>query len=157
MPSSTKRRRSKREPEAPVFFIDRSIGKVRFAQCLRDAGIDCEVHDDVFPERTADIDWMPYCARKGLFAVSRDKRIRFNPVEQEAVSATGIHLFLVYENGRSTEEMAADFIRALPLIERFVKHNRKAGGGGFVASVLPPSKRKRLGSVNRLFPPKREK
>ena len=154
MSSSTKRRKTeKRERPEPIFFIDRSMGQLRFAKCLRDAGLACVVHDDYFHHKTDDIEWMPFVADKGWFTVTRDKRIRFNQIEQEVVQRIGVYLFLLYDDGRSPEQMAEDFIRALPLIERFAKHNRKAGGRGFVASVLPPSKRKKLGSVNPLYPP----
>jgi hypothetical protein len=136
-----------------IFFIDRSMGRHRFAKCLRDAGLECEVHDDRFHQETGDVDWMTAVADEGKIAVTRDQRIRRNAVEQEAVRRTGLEVLVIYEDGRSTEEMAEDFIRALPVIERELKHSRKEKRGGFVASVLPPSKGKKLGSVNRLYPP----
>src|SRR5690606_30715250 len=123
----------------------------------RDAGLECEAHDDRFHQRTLDVDWMPVVADEDKIAVTCDKRIRRNDVEKEAVLRTGLRLLVIYEDGRSREEMAADFIRAMPVIERFLKNHRKERRGGFVASVLPPSKGKKLGSVNHLYPPREQR
>jgi len=130
------------------------MGQVRFAKCLRDAGLTCEVHDDHFPQKTDDVDWIPPVAARGWIAVTRDQRIRRNVEEKRAVTRAELGLLVLYENNRTTEEMAAGFILALPVIQRFVKKNQKGGGGAFVASVLPPSKKNKRGSVNLLYPKK---
>jgi len=38
-----------KQPEEPVFFLDRSLGKHRVATALRQAGVILHIHDDHFP------------------------------------------------------------------------------------------------------------
>jgi hypothetical protein len=46
-----------KQPEPPVFFLDRSLGKKRIAATLRQAGAIVHVHDDYFPPDAKDEDW----------------------------------------------------------------------------------------------------
>ena len=128
------------------------MGRHRFAKNLREAGLTCEVHDDHFPQNTDDVDWILPVGAKGWIAVTRDTRIRRNEVEKRAVVRGKLGVLVLKEGTRTTEEMAADFVLALPVIEKFLEMNRQAGGEGFVASLLPPSKKYEKGRVNPLFP-----
>jgi hypothetical protein len=47
-------------PKRPTLFIDRSLGKYIVANALRGVGANIEVHDNYFPQDTADDVWLRY-------------------------------------------------------------------------------------------------
>ena len=47
-----------KQPEPPAFFLDRSLGKIRIATALRQAGAIAHIHDDYFPSNAKDEDWL---------------------------------------------------------------------------------------------------
>lgn len=49
---------SSKLPEPLVFFLDRSLGKKKIADALRQAGERVGVHDDHFPPDAKDVDWL---------------------------------------------------------------------------------------------------
>ena len=72
-----------RQPKRDLLYR-RDLGSL-FPQILSNAGLHVEKHDDHFPDRkTPDASWLSEVGRNGWFALSRDKRIRYRPNEQEA-------------------------------------------------------------------------
>lgn len=104
----------KRRPaDELVFFIDRSLGGRLVAQALRDAGAMVEVHDDHFPQNTQDVGWLKEVGRRGWVVLSKDERIRRNPLEREALENAGVRAFFLTKQGLTGPEMAALFVQAL--------------------------------------------
>lgn len=90
--------RSRRLPEPWVFFVDRSLGGKVLAHALRALGERVEVHDDHFPKDATDEIWLADVGAKGWVILSKDDRIRRNPVERQALLTAGVAAFFL---GRS--------------------------------------------------------
>ena len=96
-----------------VFFIDRSLGGRLVVQALRDAGARVEVHDDHFPQNTPDVDWLAEVGRRGWIVLSKDERIRRNPLERAALEQAGVRAFFLTKQGLTGPEMAVLFVQLL--------------------------------------------
>jgi PIN like domain len=58
--------RSRRPPE---FFVDRSLGRHRVPEALRQTGWTLRTHHEVYGERdeqVADVEWLEFCGRHNL-------------------------------------------------------------------------------------------
>jgi hypothetical protein len=119
--SSAASSRSRRDAErlaSLVFFVDRSLGKRVVAQSLRDAGARVEVHDDYFPQDATDIDWLTSVGQRVWVVLSKDERIRRNPLERAAFERAQVKAFFLTQQGLSGPEMAEIFVKALPGVTR---------------------------------------
>lgn len=128
-------------PEAPIFFLDRSLGKKRIAAALRLAGATVRVHDDYFPPNAKDEDWLPRVGREGWVVLTKDHRIRYRNLERAALMNAGVGAFILTSGDLSGEEMAKIFVKALPAVSRFLTKHRKP----FIARLT------RSGAVTMLF------
>ena len=118
-------------PPDPVFFLDRSIGKRIVASALVEAGANVELHDDHFLPDAPDIEWITEVSRRGWVILTRDKRIRYRPLELAAVQASGARLFVITPKELTGAEMGALVVRHL----RRLVHLGKSRPGPFVARV----------------------
>ena len=107
-----------------IFFTDRDLGSL-FPQILSNAGLHVEKHDDHFPDRkTPDASWLSEVGRNGgWFALSRDKRIRYRPNEQEATMRAGVGLFIIVGQA-SHQKLAEHFVACVPKITRFLRKHQ---------------------------------
>jgi predicted nuclease of predicted toxin-antitoxin system len=128
-------------PEAPVFFLDRSLGKKRIAAALRQAGATVQVHDDHFPIDARDEEWLSQVGQQGWIVLTKDHRIRYRNVERIALMNAGVAAFILTSGDLQGEEMAQIFVKALSAITRFLSKHDKP----FIAKVA------RDGSVSTLF------
>jgi predicted nuclease of predicted toxin-antitoxin system len=128
-------------PEPPVFFLDRSLGKIRIATALRQAGAIVHVHDDYFPPDAKDETWLSYVGQHGWIVLTKDHRIRYRNLERAALMNAGVAAFILTAGDLQGEEMALIFVKALPAIAKFLTKHRKP----FIAKVA------RNGSVSMLL------
>jgi len=75
-------------------------------------------HGQHFSPGTQDTEWLPFVGEKGWILITKDKRIRFNDLEKEAVIAYRVREFYFTSGNYSGAEMAAMLIAALPEIIR---------------------------------------
>jgi predicted nuclease of predicted toxin-antitoxin system len=134
--SSTSRKRSaassqSKLPDRAVFFVDRSLGKIKIADALRAAGVQVEVHDDHFATDAPDAVWLKAAGDKGWVVLTKDKNIRYRFGERQAVLASHVRAFVLAAGGLTGDEMAAIYVSALPAIQRFLKKHK----GPFIVSV----------------------
>jgi hypothetical protein len=122
---------SSSSPPEVRFFIDRSLGAEIFATALREGGCVVLVHDDHFPADTPDPVWLAEAGRNGWVVVTKDKRIRFRPIEKAAFRAAGVRVFVFAQGSRRVPDLAKVFVDALPRIHRFIQNTN----GPFIASV----------------------
>ncbi len=116
----------------PVFFLDRNFGRKTVAAALREVGFRIEVQDDHFAQDTPDEVWLSEVGRRHWFVLTRDERIRYRRLEQEAVRRFRVGMFLLVHWKRSTgQTMAAALIKAKPAIMRFAAKQRRP----FIAKV----------------------
>lgn len=126
----------------PTFFVDRALGR-RFPDALEGAGFTVERHAEHFLEAVADTVWIQEVAKRGWYAISKDRMIYRNPVELHSVLSHGLGYFVLRGAGATHADLAANFLDLRGEIERFIgRHPRP-----FVASVARPSAPGRRGSV----------
>lgn len=100
-------------------------------EALRHAGEKVEVHDNHFAPNAKDADWLSVIGKRGWIVLTKDERIRYRMIEQQAMMRASVAAFILTAGGVSGAEMANIFISALPKIRRFVtKYDRP-----FIASV----------------------
>lgn len=111
---------SPREPGAPkpVLFLDRAIESQVLADALQAAGARVELHRAHFRPDTEDTVWLSEVGRRGWFVLTRDQRIRYNPLEREAVKAAQVGVFVLALKNLTGPEIAVIVVTALPAIER---------------------------------------
>lgn len=95
-----------------IFFVDRSLGRKKVPDTLRDAGVVVQVHDDCFPQRTPDPVWLAEAGRRGWVVLTSDKRIRYRSLERQALLAAGVQAFVL--TSIPGPDMGAIFVAALP-------------------------------------------
>ena len=83
-------------------------------QALTHNGVRHERHGTHFAAGTEDAVWLPFVGEKGWILLTKDKRIRFNDLEKQAVIANRVREFYFTSGNFTGEEMAALMIAALP-------------------------------------------
>lgn len=88
-------------------------------------------HDDYFPQNTLDTDWLPEVGRRGWFVVTRDERIRYNPLEKLALLHSGVGAFIMVGKNMTGQLMADCLKKALPKMAEFIRENPRP----FIAKI----------------------
>lgn len=109
-------------PPEPVFFSDENLGRVKFPQPLRDAGVKLEIHLDHFAQGAPDEEWLPVVGRRGWVLLTLDSRLRYNRLQQRAMMENSVAAFVLV-GGDTHEEKAAVFLEALARIRSFLARN----------------------------------
>lgn len=101
------------------------------SQALRALGARVEIHDDHFPSDTRDAVWLQEVGRRGWVVLMKDKRIRRNRLERDALVAAGVRAFVLTSGNLTGPEMAEILVGHLPRMNRILRGNT----GPFVAVV----------------------
>jgi hypothetical protein len=105
-------------PEGTVFFLDRSLGVDQIRRELEAIGLNVEIHDDHFPRDSEDQFWLREVGRRGWVVLTKDQRIRYRPMELEALRSSGARVFVLIAGNLRGAEIAAVFTNAMPGICR---------------------------------------
>jgi len=132
----------RKPPEPLTYFLDRSLGRIRLATALRQAGLNIEVHDDHFPQDATDEEWLAAVGKDGWVVFTKDERIRYHSRELGALISHGVRAFVLTARDVTAEEMAAIFLSAREKIEKFLSSNP----GPFMVAVA------RSGTLRVLWP-----
>jgi len=100
-------------------------------QALAHNGIHHQRHGEHFAPGTEDAVWLPFVGEKGWILLTKDKRIRFNDLEKQAVVANRVREFYFTSGNFNGEEMAALLVVALPEMIRLCGKHRPP----FIASL----------------------
>lgn len=112
-----------KQPEESVFFVDRSLGRSVIPEALQKAGVQVQVHDNLFPQDAADVDWLSKVGLQNWIVLTKDARIKSRPFEKTALMASGVRAFILVSGNLTGEEMADIFVKAIPAIKKFIlKH-----------------------------------
>ena len=103
-----------------VYFIDRALGSNVAPDILRNAGLDVRIHDKIFPRDAADIEWIPVVAERGWVILTKDTRIRYNPLELRVVENSGARMFVLASKNLTGLQMGEAFTKAGRSMERFL-------------------------------------
>lgn len=95
-----------------------------------------ERHGQHFSPGTPDTAWLPFVGEKGWILITKDKRIRFNDLEKEAVVTYRVREFCFASGNYSGAEMAMMLVVALPEMIRLCGKQAPP----FIASITKAGK-----------------
>ncbi len=93
MPS---KKQSAAKPLEPVFFIDRSLGVEPLRSTLVRAGVLVEIHDDHFKRDEQDHVWLAEVSARSWVVLTKDKRLRYRPLEISVLRESGARVRLAH-------------------------------------------------------------
>lgn len=101
-------------------------------------------HDEVFAQDTDDEVWLREAGRRRWIVLMKDRRVRYRPGEQRAITEARVRSFCLYRSkGLSGPQMAEVLVLALPAILRYASEKPDEG---YVVGI------DRAGRLRRLFP-----
>ena len=108
-------------PDAlPDLFLDRSLGRIKVPQLLRNAGLRlvtlAEHYGVPADESVVDEEWLELAGTSGWAVFMKDTRVRYNPAERSAVLRHSVQCFCLTSQSLSSEEMARRFLDNLDAI-----------------------------------------
>lgn len=131
-PSATKLPPEKRL-ESIVFFVDRSLGAKTVPAALRQANLNVEVHADHFADDAPDALWLIECGKRDWVVLAKDKNIKRNPLERQALFQAGVAAFFLTSANMTGEEMAQAIIKGLTRIANLLHGEKRP----FIARISP--------------------
>lgn len=106
----------------PDLFLDRSLGRLQVAASLRQAGLRLVTLSEHYgipaDEKVQDSTWLEAAGSAGWVVFMKDRRIRWNRVEQDAVMTHNVKAFCLTRQDLLATEMSARFLDNLPAITR---------------------------------------
>jgi hypothetical protein len=124
-----------------TFFTDRDLGK-QFPDTLIKAGIKVEKHGDHFIDNAKDEEWLAEIGKRGWYALTHNRRIRYTPNEKNAVKKFRVGLFVLVGK-LPFLKLAENFVLTLPKIQKFIDKNPRP----FIAKIYRSHKENISGSV----------
>ena len=103
-----------------VFLADECLGKGLPSE-LRAAGLAVETFQDHFSGDTLDTDWLPIAGERGWVVLTKDKAIRKNPLEIQAVIVSRVRMFTLTNGNMTGAEMTQLFLNNRRDMGRFLK------------------------------------
>jgi len=98
----------------PEFLLDRNLGTKIVPGLLRDAGWSVVTLADIYGEQagqlTRDETWLAYAGEQGLAVLMLDKRIRYNPLEHQALVASRVNAFCLTSGSLTGQAQAEQFL-----------------------------------------------
>lgn len=102
------------EGEQPlVWFVDRSLGK-RVRDALRGVGAAVVYLEDEHSDDASDEAWLEDVGAKGYVVLTKDKQIRLNLAERDALVRANVRAFFLTSGNLTGTEMAEILTRQLP-------------------------------------------
>jgi hypothetical protein len=104
----------------PDLFLDRSLGRIKVPQQLRDYGLRlvtlAEHYGVPADEKIDDEEWLQLAGERRWAVFMKDTRIRYNPAEREAVTAHAVQCFCLSSQSLSAQDMVRRFLDNLGAI-----------------------------------------
>lgn len=104
-------------PVRPVFFVDRSLGRLKVPAILRAAGVDLVTLAEHFgipaDEEVTDVEWLGVAGRRSWPVLMKDARIRYRESERRALVQHGVAAFCLTNGNLRAAEMAQEFLDAM--------------------------------------------
>jgi PIN like domain len=80
-------------------------------------------HHEIFPSlapEVNDAEWLLRAGHEGWVVLTKDKAIRYNPLERQAVLAAKVRCFMLMSGNADGYDMARALMIALPTMDRMV-------------------------------------
>jgi PIN like domain len=100
---------------------------------LRAAHLNVEVHADHFADDAPDSSWLIECGRQDWVVLAKDKNIKRNPLERQALFNAGIAAFFLTNANLTGEASAQAIIKGLTKIANLLTGEKRP----FIARILP--------------------
>jgi hypothetical protein len=115
-----------KQPEEPIYFVDRTHGHKKLPNLLKKVGMKVEVHYKHFDPEAPDDEWIPKCAANGWIIITGDKAIETDPINLKAVEGSGAKVFITADTNSTAEEWAAAIIVGRRKLARIAEYNHGA-------------------------------
>ena len=106
----------------PDLFLDRSLGRIKVPQLLRDAGLRlitlAEHYGMPADEDIADEEWLRLASSQNWVVFMKDTRIRYNRRERDVVVAYSVRCFCLSSQQLSAADMATRYLDNLGAINQ---------------------------------------
>ena len=103
---------------------------------LRKIGLNVEVHADHFAHDAPDTEWLKKCGEAGWIVLAKDRAIKKNPLEREAIFTYGLAAFFLIKAGATGEENAQAIVKAAYKIIGILENQRRP----FIARITSEGK-----------------
>jgi hypothetical protein len=105
----------------PDLFIDRSLGRIQVPALLRAAELRlvtlAEHYGIPADQKVRDATWLQLVGERGWVALMKDRHVRFNRAEQEAVKRYAVRCFCIPRQNLTAQAMANRFLHNLGAME----------------------------------------
>ncbi len=117
------------------FFVDENLG-IELVNGLRSFGHSNVEHlEEVFAKGTDDETWLNYLGEKGYCLITKDKKIRKNPKEKEALRKHNITAFFLGGSQMGITDIGKQLMNAWDKMEAHAKQQKKKGvAGAFIVN-----------------------
>jgi len=99
----------------PLFFVDRSLGRVRDPSLLRAADWSLVTLSEHYgvpqDEAVVDVEWLQLAGLEGWPVLMKDERIKYRTAERHALIAHDVRAFCLTSGNLTAQAMADCFIR----------------------------------------------
>jgi len=103
-----------RPEPAPTFYVDESIFSHALVRELTAAGIIFDRVGVTVPFGAADDVWLSHCGKQSFIALTRDQRIRYRPLEKQALIDHGMACFTFTQGQATATQCAARIVELAP-------------------------------------------
>ena len=109
------------------FIVDNNLG-LKLVTGLRDLGYTNIEHlQETFAQGTIDEEWLEHIGKYGYILITKDKRIRKNPKEKQALLRYNIVAFYLGGSEVGIKEISKQIINAWNKMESYAKKAKKRG------------------------------
>jgi len=115
-----------------VLYLDENLHNCQpVLEALNLAEIRYERHGTHFRQGTPDSIWLPFVGRNGWILITKDKNIRYNELEKDAIIQYRLREFYFVSGNLNKHDMAQILTTALPEIRRLCQKEPPP----FIASI----------------------
>ena len=106
------------------FFIDTNLSE-HLANGMKAFGEEVIHLKEIFPEDTSDSQWLQYIGKNHYFLITRDERIRRNPIEVFSMRKYNVGAFFLGGKNRTRCELIQQLVRNWPRIKELSRKTRR--------------------------------
>jgi len=108
----------------PVIYLDRNFGSKIVPTILRNAGIECEIHDDHLKQDAKDEEWIDLCSKNSWLAITKDSQIKYNAPIKQAIKNSNCGIVIFTARDLTGEQLGELLIKHFNKIVKFYNKNK---------------------------------